>query len=469
MSELLPSDVAPIYRLRQRPTVSQDHRYGNGGCYSCECSVVAASHGISQLRVTPRSSATASTEFGGNTVPGIDTSANWESADQERNGKRLLLITPFSPLREHGHAADDLGRNLVEALASRFELHVYAPGQREANPHKGSSDHVTYHSGSRPRGSALRHLAWYPAGLRKDWARENSREVRKLIEKCRPDFVHIEYLQGVESVMRKRTISWSITLHDITSKVFKQRAAASTGLERIYRWAEYARVRSLERRVVRNARHVFTLSAMDAVWVREVAPTRAVSHVRIGMDIPAALWTPVVAVHPTFVFAGAMWRESNVAAAEWLANQVMPIVWQECPTAILRIVGARPTARVVGLAADSRIEVVGRVDSIEKEYLGSTAVLAPTLVDAGVLLKALRGLACGVPLILNSAAAKPLEVEDGVQCYVRDTADSMANQMLDVWKDSRAAQLVASAGATFVHKNFSWVNYGNEMVRGIDG
>jgi glycosyltransferase involved in cell wall biosynthesis len=424
--------------------------------------------GISQSPARPRSSAPALTEFGGNTVQGQNASTDIDVGEQDggRKGKRLLLITAFSPLLEHGHAADDLGRQLVAALSSQFELEVYAPDQGELMSQERSNDHVTYHPGSAPTDSGLRHIGLYPAGLRKDWSRKNTTEVRKLISKRRPDFIHVEYLQGVESVLKSRE-QWSITLHDITSTVFKQRARAATGAAKVYRWAEYLRVYMLERRVAVEAGHVFALSSRDAAWIQRASPEQSVSHVRIGIDVPTVAWTPTFSEPSIFVFAGAMWRESNVAAAEFLAMNVMPLVWQTCPTAVLRIVGTRPTARVLALTKDHRIEVPGKVDSIEDEYLRAAAVLAPTLVDAGVLLKALRGLACGAPLILNSAAAIPLGVEDGVECYVRDTAESMAQQMIEVSTNPASAQATAKRGAIFVRRNFSWDRYGSQMSRGI--
>lgn len=408
------------------------------------------------------------TEFGGDTVQGQEASTDVDSAEPDGigSGKRLLLITPFSPLHEHGHAADDLGRQLVAALSSWFGLDVYAPNQSELMCQQLSNDQVTYHPGSAPIDSGLRHIGLYPAGLRKDWSRKNSLEVRKLIEKLSPDFVHVEYLQGVESVLKSGS-EWSITMHDITSTVFKQRAEAATGVARAYRWAEYLRVLLVERRAAVAARHVFALSSRDAAWIQRTAPDQSVSHVRIGIDMPAIAWTPTLSDRSIFVFAGAMWRESNVAAAEWLAMHVMPFVWRTCPAAVLRIVGARPTARVLALAEDHRIEVLGKVDSIEEEYVRAAAVLAPTLVDAGVLLKALRGLACGCPVILNSAAAIPLGVEDGVECYVRDTVESMAQLMLEVSTNSASAQATAERGAVFVRRNFSWDRYGSQMIRGI--
>jgi glycosyltransferase involved in cell wall biosynthesis len=163
-----------------------------------------------------------------------------------------------------------------------------------------------------------------------------------------------------------------------------------------------------------------------------------------------------------------MWRDSNAAAANMLAQQVMPIVRESIPEASLRIVGKDPTPQVQALNDLDNVSVVGAVESIEAEYLRAAVVLAPTLVDAGVLLKALRGLACGAPLIINAAAAIPLEVIDGEHCLVRDSPKEIAAAMIQLATDTRRASKLGRAGLLHVRENFSWESYGQKMTEGIE-
>lgn len=394
------------------------------------------------------------------------SSATELGANVPSRGKRLLVVTPYSPTKLHGHAADDLGRQLVEILSTQFELHVYASGQSNTRVDGEAGCPITYHAGTQPRTSVWRHFGIYPAGLRKDWSKTNTSEVRRLIERLCPDFVHVEYIQPVEAVSGQ-AVPWSLTLHDITSRVFQQRAARSKGMDRLYRGLEYLRIRRLEERVVREPKRVFTLSSRDALWIKSKAPSQAVSPLKIGITLPPETWSHHDCDPLSFIFAGAMWRDSNAAAATFLAREVMPLVWRRIPQAVLRIVGARPTSSVLQLAVDPRIQIVGMVESIEKEYLDAAAVLAPSLVDAGVLLKALRAMACGSPLIVNQTAANPLEVTDGVECYIRDSPEAIAEKMIEISTNVRSAEQVAAAGRAFVQSEFSWSRYGQDMTQGI--
>ncbi|MDQ1059917.1 glycosyltransferase involved in cell wall biosynthesis [Arthrobacter globiformis] len=353
-------------------------------------------------------------------------------------------------------------------MAQSHEVHVYAPGQEPSEIPAGAGAGIIFHGASAPRPSSWRHFGLYPAALRKDWSRLNTKEVWQLISELRPDRVHVEYIQPVESVLGSTGVPWTVTLHDVTTRVFRQRADRSRGLERPYRWLEFLRVSALEKKVVKKAKRVFTLSARDAAWVARFVPRNAVSHLKVGIDRAPKLWSARDCESTTFVFAGAMWRDANIAAASYLVHEVMPIVWESLPSAVLRIVGSRPSAAVVALGDDHRVQIVGEVPSIEDEYIKAAAVLSPSLVDAGVLLKALRALACGSPLIVNDAAAVPLEVTDGVECFVRNSPREIASQMISISEDSRTAEKVAAAGPGFIHNNFSWKRFEEDMATGID-
>jgi glycosyltransferase involved in cell wall biosynthesis len=396
----------------------------------------------------------------------LDATGTTDEASSSR--EILLIITPYSPSRVHGHAADDLGRQLVASMAQSHEVHVYAPGQEPSETPIGAGAQIIFHGASAPRTSLWRHFGLYPAALRKDWSRLNTKEVRQLISQLRPQRVHVEYIQPVESVLGSMGVPWTVTLHDVTTRVFRQRAGRAHGLERPYRWLEFLRVAVLEKKVVRKAKRVFTLSARDSAWVAQFVPRNAVSHLKIGIERAPKLWSARDCGHTTFVFAGAMWREANIAAASFLVHEVMPIVWESLPSAVLRIVGSRPSPAVVALGNDHRIQIVGEVPSIEEEYIQATGVLSPSLVDAGVLLKALRALACGAPLIVNDAAAVPLEVTDGVECFVRNSPREFASQIITISEDPRTAEDIAAAGPGFVQKNFSWKRFAEDMATGID-
>ncbi|MCU1526899.1 MAG: glycosyltransferase [Frondihabitans sp.] len=382
----------------------------------------------------------------------------------ESSKDRLLIATPYSPLEAHGHAADDIALSSIKALAAKFEVHVYAPGQRETVEIRYDENPVTYHRASPARPSVARLFGLYPAALRKDWRRVNTREFLELSRLLDVSHVHVEYLQPAE-VGRSLSGSWSITLHDVTTRIWYEKVKQASGVSRLYRWFEYYRVRPVERAAITRASHVFALSPRDVETIG--AMNRNSSRLRLGTTIPQRQWDTSQLPKAVFVFAGAMWRTPNNLMALSLIQEVMPLVRKSLPRAQLRIVGIGAPAWLEELSGRNGISIVGRVESIEEEYFSASAVLAPSLVDAGILMKALRGLACGSPLVVNSTAAEPVGLVDGVNARIADGSEEIAAALVALIADAESAAAIGQAGRDTVSARFTWANYADDFVEGL--
>lgn len=376
---------------------------------------------------------------------------------------RLILITPYSPFTTHDHAADDLAHHVIRELGRKVDLHVIAPfGTRATTEVK---DGITYHHlANRREFHGARFFGIYPSFARKDWSRRQTREARRLVKRLGADHVHIEYLQPVEVALRGHG-RWSVTLHDVTETVFAEYLRRSGWPRKAYRIAEFIRVRRLERLAASRAEVVFCLSEADAGHF-SVRCKRSVA-LKLGVPRSEHSWAPSTRDAPLFVFAGALWRSANVAAASYLAKEIMPLVRQKEPNARLRVVGARPAQALVDLQGKNGVEIVGRVDSIDYEYSKASAVFAPTLVGAGVLLKALRALDCGAPLILNSVAAAPLNIRNGVHALVADSPEEFAAAALLLANNPELSQELSEAAKGHVRDQFSWGKYAETMIEEI--
>jgi hypothetical protein len=222
-----------------------------------------------------------------------------------------------------------------------------------------------------------------------------------------------------------------------------------------YRLAELARTRSFERSAMRAAGAVITLSRPDHDIVRRFNSNVVVA--RPGVALADGSWSePSSGASPCFVFAGAMWRRANALIAALLVREVMPRIWEHLPDARLRIVGARPPADVIALGqSDRRIEVTGMVADLRSEMLQSHAVLAPTIVGGGVLMKVLHAMACGCPVITSSDAAASVGA-DSSALFIADRADQIAEAAIDAVKIPGEAAARGHRARRYVERHFRW-------------
>ena len=155
------------------------------------------------------------------------------------------------------------------------------------------------------------------------------------------------------------------------------------------------------------------------------------------------------------VFCGNMRYEPNVRAAQFLAEKIMPLVWQTHPNASLLLAGACPKAKVSKLASD-HITVIDSPEDIRKCYASARIFAAPMLTGSGLQNKLLEAMAMQMPCVTTSIANDSLHAEEGREVLVGDTAREFADHIVRLLDDEDLCQSIARNGNTFVHNTYSW-------------
>jgi glycosyltransferase involved in cell wall biosynthesis len=364
------------------------------------------------------------------------------------------MVTPYSPLLPHDHAANDIALPLVNALAQFTDLHVYAPGQQNGALTTWRADGVTYYAGSPVRHRQIDRFERYPYAARGSWSRESTRESTAIAKLINPDILHAEYAQTAEPLLRAGELTpTSITLHDLPGEVaLRPRGELST----LRYWSQ-----RLERAKTVRLRNAI-MNQIDALFVfnerdkgKAARPRGFVEVAPIGVSPPADGW--VGDRRNTVAFGGAMWRLENEVTAVHLARGVMPLVREQIPDAELRIFGARPGPEVCALGATPGVTVVGEVDDYDAEFCHAAVTLATTMVDAGILMKAVRAMAMGCPVVLNSASAGPIvRLRNGEHALVGDSPSELAGHVVELMRDRERAGDLGRAAKDLVCSQFSW-------------
>lgn len=380
------------------------------------------------------------------------------------------MATPYSPLLEHDHAAADLAMPLVKALGPKVELHVFShrPGGKGIRYPEIAHGVTFYHENTREPRGLLNRVGLYPYACRTDWARSYTAEFNRLVELLRPDVVHVEYLQPSEVIVSTRDAAQTITLHDVTARVSDQLAVPGFGPTAQYRRWESHRIHRAERRAVANADGILVMSERDAADVSASNPN--VLAMRLGIDPPDFAPQNYAPTEPAvLLFSGALWREANQRSAVFLANEVMPRVAVTHPTAKLRIVGSRPTPEVLALSKLPNVEVVGFVEDLDGEIARAAVNLAPSMVEAGILLKALRALAMGSAVVLNRQSAEPIVgLVPGTHALVANSADDWHSAIVSLLDEPLLRQRLGLQGSTLVRENYSWRGTAQTYVEMFD-
>lgn len=367
---------------------------------------------------------------------------------------KVLLVTPYSPLASHDHAANDLAPFLVRALSQVTDLHVYAAGQQHGALQTWRVEDVTYYAGSPVKLRQVDRFERYPYAARASWSRRSTREAVAIAEALSPDILHAEYSQAAEPLLRAHHVApTSLTLHDLPGEAAvrprDELSAARYAMQRL----ERAKTMRLREAIFEQTDALFVFNERDkAKAARARGPVRVAP---VGVTPPDQSW--IGDRSHTAAFGGAMWRLENEVTAVYLAREVMPLVRAQIPDAQLRIFGARPGPQVRALESHPEVTVVGEVDDYDAEFRHAAITLAPAMVDAGVLMKALRAMAMGCPVVLNEASAGPIVgLESGAHALVGASAAEIARHVVELMNNREYAGTLGRAARDLVRRHFSW-------------
>lgn len=153
------------------------------------------------------------------------------------------------------------------------------------------------------------------------------------------------------------------------------------------------------------------------------------------------------------VFVGSFDHPPNVDAARWAAREIMPLVREQCPDAVLHVIGSNPTDEVRALQGPG-VEVHGWVESLEPHYAQARVTIAPLRFGAGVKGKVGESLAVGVPVVGTSVAIEGMHLKPGQDVLVADDEESFSVAVTRLLTEDETWSALAESGRTAIEAQF---------------
>ncbi len=151
---------------------------------------------------------------------------------------------------------------------------------------------------------------------------------------------------------------------------------------------------------------------------------------------------------------GNMAHLPNVAAVDFICRSVFPLIRHARPSAMLKIVGANPTAAVRAWSRVAGITVTGTVEDIRTHLSEAVVALCGVPVMLGAQTKVLEAMACGTPVVTTSAGNYGIDAVDGRQLHVADAPVLFASRVVDLLRGEGWPRMSAE-GYALVRDGFS--------------
>jgi glycosyltransferase involved in cell wall biosynthesis len=278
----------------------------------------------------------------------------------------------------------------------------------------------------------------------------------------RPDVVHASTARMAPYLDRAAGARRHLDLIDALSLNMSQAARRAAPWQRPAYMLEAALLRRYEARAVARATSASLVSDAD----RRLAPglDRAVV-ISNGVDLDAFPYRVPADRLPVVLFFGNLGYVHNVAAARYVAGEVLPRLLARTPEATLRLAGARPAASIRRLAGLPGLEVVGPVEDMAAELHRSAVALIPLLSGSGMKNKVLEAFAAGTPVVANALALEGIPGARAGEHYLRgETADEQADACRALLADAASRVRLAQRAHGLVRREYGWSRRIDELV-----
>jgi glycosyltransferase involved in cell wall biosynthesis len=225
-----------------------------------------------------------------------------------------------------------------------------------------------------------------------------------------------------------------------------------------------ARIRRVERRLMRTADQVWLCSALDRDRLAALGPASARLEVvpngvppgRLRIAAPRAS-APSSAGGPIrLLFLGQLGYPPNVQAARYLARVVAPRLARLEPRAEIVIAGRAPSRKLAALlGAVPNLRLVADPPDVAPLLAEADLMLVPLFKGGGTRLKVLEAWAAGLPVVATPRAVEGLDARSGTDLLVASGARSLVAAALEALREPRLYARLSAGGLARIERDYA--------------
>lgn len=156
------------------------------------------------------------------------------------------------------------------------------------------------------------------------------------------------------------------------------------------------------------------------------------------------------------IFTGNMGYFPNIKAAEYLVQEILPLLKKTCPQIRICLAGTHPGEAVLKLAGP-HVEVSGFVENMASKMCEARLYVAPLFTGSGLQNKLLESMATGMPVITSPLANDALGAEPGNEICICKTPEEYADKILHYLNEGQnQAKEMGLRGKDFVSRKYRW-------------
>ncbi len=162
------------------------------------------------------------------------------------------------------------------------------------------------------------------------------------------------------------------------------------------------------------------------------------------------------------LFVGALVYKPNREALAFFIENILPLIRNSCPQAILRVVGRTGADQRFSWADAVGVEFLGTVENLDPIIETAAIEVCPMLYGLGTRIKILEALSFGKPVVSTSVGAHGIELDEQSGLFRTDSPEEFADVCIALLKNAELRQSLAPLARAGVS-----TRYGQDRVNAI--
>jgi polysaccharide biosynthesis protein PslH len=280
------------------------------------------------------------------------------------------------------------------------------------------------------------------------------KKINALIREIQPDHIYCQLIRTAEYVKNIQHIKKTIDYMDALGKGMFRRAEMAGGIRRSLFRIEGKRLSEYENRIFDYFNHHTIISEQDRNYISHINNQRIVI-IENGISDHFFSYDKPVEKKYDLVFTGNLSYAPNVACAEFIVNQVLPVLRQTKPKTTVLISGADPHPRITQLAGPG-VTVSGWVEDIRDSYAAGKIFVAPLFIGTGLQNKLLEAMAMGIPCVTTDLARNAFGTTGAEIMLTAESAAGFAKKINALLDQPELSQRLSTDAKNYVRESFSW-------------
>ncbi len=268
----------------------------------------------------------------------------------------------------------------------------------------------------------------------------------QFLEKCldrRPDIIFVQRLTSMPPLLlTKRALPPIIfDLDDLAHIQLLRQLKNTPKIEQLLYYLHLPARFWGELAATRLAKKTLVCSELDRKYLSHKLRFQGIETIPNAVSIPELY---PITPNPNLLLLGSYGHTANIAGADFLIEQVWPLIYQEIPEARLIIAGKEAhNIRNHGKALPG-VEFRGFVEDLDDLYRQTRIVCCPVFGGSGTRVKMVEAAAYGKPIVATRIGAEGLKMSDGQEFWLRDRPQEFAQACLELIKNDNLCQQLGS-------------------------